>query len=305
MTTDSYFWNGSFANGSYTSLALAAQTRTNCELILFGFIEGPSSDPARRVGDPNNRVTNGDDLRCRPQAVQANGLPANFDQITPVIAAQKQVAAQRIQQVTGLTRDQVFRFVDFYSVSEQRLPPNPLTYLKQANQLDGATAAKIDEGAQLFTSAGCANCHDPNNTRHPFSDGLNHGAGASWTQRFVDVYASDQRIVNAIDGIPQAMLEALQDVAAGRVVIPPQLNHLLAAALRGESRPQSAGAAGLTEQELRILEKIAAGLSNKQIGRELDIAEGTVKVHVKHILRKLELRSRVEAAVWAVEHLRM
>ena len=104
---------------------------------------------------------------------------------------------------------------------------------------------------------------------------------------------------------PEAMLEALQDVAAGRVVIPPQLNHLLAAALRGESRPQSAGAAGLTEQELRILEKIAAGLSNKQIGRELDIAEGTVKVHVKHILRKLELRSRVEAAVWAVEHLRV
>ncbi|MBV2263571.1 MAG: two-component system response regulator NarL [Thauera sp.] len=104
---------------------------------------------------------------------------------------------------------------------------------------------------------------------------------------------------------PEAMLEALQAVAAGRVVIPPQLNHLLAAALRGESRPQSAGAAGLTEQELRILEKIAAGLSNKQIGRELDIAEGTVKVHVKHILRKLELRSRVEAAVWAVERLRV
>ena len=104
---------------------------------------------------------------------------------------------------------------------------------------------------------------------------------------------------------PGAMREALQAVAAGRVVIPPQLNHLLAAALRGESRPQSAGAAGLTEQELRILEKIAAGLSNKQIGRELDIAEGTVKVNVKHILRKLELRSRVEAAVWAVEHLRV
>lgn len=103
---------------------------------------------------------------------------------------------------------------------------------------------------------------------------------------------------------PEAMLEALQAVAAGRVVIPPQLNHLLAAALRGETRPQSAGAAGLTEQEVRILEKIAAGLSNKQIGRELDIAEGTVKVHVKHILRKLELRSRVEAAVWAVEHMR-
>ena len=45
-------------------------------------------------------------------------------------------------------------------------------------------------------------------------------------------------------------------------------------------------------------------MSNKQIGRELDIAEGTVKVHVKHILRKLDLRSRVEAAVWAVERMR-
>lgn len=103
---------------------------------------------------------------------------------------------------------------------------------------------------------------------------------------------------------PEAMMAALADVAAGRVVIPPQLNHLLAAALRSETRPQSVGAAGLTEQETRILEKIAAGLSNKQIGRELDITEGTVKVHVKHVLRKLDLRSRVEAAVWAVAHIR-
>ena len=103
---------------------------------------------------------------------------------------------------------------------------------------------------------------------------------------------------------PEAMLEALQAVAAGRIVIPEQLNHLLAAALRSESRPQSVGAAGLTEQETRILDKIAEGMSNKQIGRELDIAEGTVKVHVKHILRKLDLRSRVEAAVWAVERMR-
>jgi two-component system nitrate/nitrite response regulator NarL len=103
---------------------------------------------------------------------------------------------------------------------------------------------------------------------------------------------------------PEAMLDALRDAAAGRIVVSEQLTHLLAAALRGGVRPATAAAAGLTEQELRILEKIAAGLSNKLIARELDIAEGTVKVHVKHILRKLELRSRVEAAVWAVGHLR-
>lgn len=103
---------------------------------------------------------------------------------------------------------------------------------------------------------------------------------------------------------PESMIAALQSAAAGRIVVSDALTHLMAAALRRDPRPASAAAAGLTEQEQRILERIAEGLSNKLIARDLDIAEGTVKVHVKHILRKLELRSRVEAAVWAVGHLR-
>ncbi|OZB36099.1 MAG: two-component system response regulator NarL, partial [Alishewanella sp. 34-51-39] len=45
---------------------------------------------------------------------------------------------------------------------------------------------------------------------------------------------------------------------------------------------------------------IAKGMSNKVIARELNISDGTVKVHVKHLLKKLGLRSRVEAAVWMV-----
>lgn len=102
---------------------------------------------------------------------------------------------------------------------------------------------------------------------------------------------------------PEHMVESLEAAAAGRVIVSEALTHLLAAALRQQTRPQSADEASLTEQETRILERIAGGLSNKVIGKELDIAEGTVKVHVKHILRKLGLRSRVEAAVWAVEHL--
>lgn len=101
---------------------------------------------------------------------------------------------------------------------------------------------------------------------------------------------------------PEAMVEALQSAAAGRIVVSDALTHLMAAALRKETRPETVSEAGLTEQEQRILDHIAGGLSNKLIARELDIAEGTVKVHVKHILRKLNLRSRVEAAVWAVEH---
>ena len=102
---------------------------------------------------------------------------------------------------------------------------------------------------------------------------------------------------------PEQMVESLQAAAAGKLIISEALTHLLAAALRGQNRPTTPQEAGLTEQELRILERIAGGLANKVIGKELGIAEGTVKVHVKHILRKLNLKSRVEAAVWAVEHL--
>jgi two-component system nitrate/nitrite response regulator NarL len=103
---------------------------------------------------------------------------------------------------------------------------------------------------------------------------------------------------------PEAMVEALRSAAAGRIVVSEALTHMMASALRQDARPASVAAAGLTEQEKRILERIAGGLSNKLIARELDIAEGTVKVHVKHLLRKLGLRSRVEAAVWAVGQLR-
>jgi DNA-binding beta-propeller fold protein YncE len=218
MTTDSYFWNGSFANGTYTSLALAAQTRTNCELILFGLIEGISSDPSGRVGDPNNRVRSGGDAQCRPRPGLVDGLPPNFDQIAAVIAQQKQVAANLIQAETGLTRNEVFRFVDFYSVSELRLPPNPLRHLHAAGELDSETRAKIERGAQLFRTAGCATCHDPDNTRHPFADGLNHGAGAGWAEQFVAVYFADPRIRNAIGGIPQQMLEGLRGSTADREI---------------------------------------------------------------------------------------
>jgi two-component system nitrate/nitrite response regulator NarL len=102
---------------------------------------------------------------------------------------------------------------------------------------------------------------------------------------------------------PEQMVESLRAAASGKVIISDALTHVMAAALRDQNRPETPQEADLTEQEIRILERIATGMSNKVIGKELDIAEGTVKVHVKHILRKLSLRSRVEAAVWAVAHL--
>ena len=60
----------------------------------------------------------------------------------------------------------------------------------------------------------------------------------------------------------------------------------------------------LTPREEEVLREIARGASNKEIARTLDIAETTVKIHVQHILRKLELTSRVQAAVYAADRQR-
>jgi two-component system nitrate/nitrite response regulator NarL len=58
----------------------------------------------------------------------------------------------------------------------------------------------------------------------------------------------------------------------------------------------------LSPREREILGYVAKGASNKEIARTLDLAESTVKIHVQHILRKLSLSSRVQAAVYAIEH---
>lgn len=100
---------------------------------------------------------------------------------------------------------------------------------------------------------------------------------------------------------PEELLAKLKEAASGQVTLTERLTRLLAHSLREDALPKPPEEAGLTEQEGRILDLIAQGKSNKLIARELGIADGTVKVHVKHLLRKLNLRSRVEAAIWAVE----
>ena len=98
---------------------------------------------------------------------------------------------------------------------------------------------------------------------------------------------------------PEDLMQQLVEAARGKITISERLTQLLVASLREKSRPASTAEAGLTDQENRILEHLIDGKSNKLIARDMDIAEGTVKVHVKHLLKKLNLRSRVEAAVWA------
>lgn len=103
---------------------------------------------------------------------------------------------------------------------------------------------------------------------------------------------------------PDDLITALDNIVKGNTVVAPELTMVLARAVQGEPPPASGrqkNLADLTPRESEILCLLAEGQSNKVIARNLGITDGTVKLHVKAILRKLEVHSRVEAAVIAVE----
>ncbi|MEQ4675632.1 two-component system response regulator NarL [Providencia vermicola] len=100
---------------------------------------------------------------------------------------------------------------------------------------------------------------------------------------------------------PEELIIALKEAASGKLVVSPTLTSVLAESLRDNPNNNENNIATLTPREADILELISQGLSNKMIARKLDIAESTVKVHVKHLLKKLNLKSRVEAAVWVLQ----
>src|SRR5690606_22965315 len=130
------------------------------------------------------------------------------------------------------------------------------------------------------------------------------------TSRIVMLTVSDadEDVVNAIsngadgyllkDTDPEVLLEHIQRALSGKMVLSEAVTQVLATALRRPAPKASAELNSLTNREYEILSFIAKGMSNKLIARELNISDGTVKVHVKHLWKKLDLRSRVEAAVW-------
>ena len=95
------------------------------------------------------------------------------------------------------------------------------------------------------------------------------------------------------------LVDSVRRAAAGESVMSPEMSAKLLRELRGARAPARPA---LSPREREILSFIARGASNKEIARTLEVAESTVKIHVQHILRKLELSSRVQAAVWAIEH---
>ncbi|MEX8501888.1 MAG: response regulator [Leptothrix ochracea] len=102
---------------------------------------------------------------------------------------------------------------------------------------------------------------------------------------------------------PDDVISAIQRCARGEMVVAPAMSAKLSNLLRhGQHDTSKNKAVRLTERESEILQYLASGRSNKAIAKSLDISHDTVKLHVRHILAKLNLSSRVEAAVYAVEH---
>ena len=108
---------------------------------------------------------------------------------------------------------------------------------------------------------------------------------------------------------PDDLLTAIRAVARGDAVVAPSVTRRLLDTVAGhlpdaapaEEPPTERGLDRLTERELEVLGKVAAGLSNAEIAGELVLSEATVKTHVGRILTKLGLRDRVQAVVLAYE----
>jgi len=103
---------------------------------------------------------------------------------------------------------------------------------------------------------------------------------------------------------PEDMIDSICRAARGDLVVAPAMATKLAqmwqSGQKGTVKRDLANT--LTERERQVLEQVACGKSNKVIARALDISHNTVKLHVRHIMAKLELGSRVEAAVYAHQH---
>ncbi len=114
-------------------------------------------------------------------------------------------------------------------------------------------------------------------------------------------------LLKTVDG--DVLAHSIRRVVQGDSVVSPEMTSKLVTAFQARNRPQGDDGGSeealvadpldaLSPREQEILRCIARGASNKEIARELGIAETTVKIHVQHVLRKLNLNSRVQAAVY-------
>jgi two-component system nitrate/nitrite response regulator NarL len=100
---------------------------------------------------------------------------------------------------------------------------------------------------------------------------------------------------------PDDVVDAVRRAARGETVVAPAMTAQLVNLVDAKRNTPESLLNQLTGREREILQHLARGASNKAIARTLNISQETVKLHVRHVLAKLNLSSRVEAAVFAVE----
>ena len=118
-------------------------------------------------------------------------------------------------------------------------------------------------------------------------------------------FSTDEALVKAImagaggyllkNGPTDELLEALRTVGAGGLLIDPSTSQTLMHLMLDQASPDQVT---LSAQQERVLELIVEGLTNREIGERLSLAEKTIKNYVSTILEKLNVRSRTQAAVW-------
>jgi len=102
---------------------------------------------------------------------------------------------------------------------------------------------------------------------------------------------------------PADLIDAVVRAGSGEPVIAPSMASRMLADFTSEpSHREAAGRTGLTGRERQVLMMLAEGSTNAEIGTRLDIGEPTVKTHVRHVLEKLHVRNRAEAAAYAARH---
>ena len=104
------------------------------------------------------------------------------------------------------------------------------------------------------------------------------------------------------DSSIEEVSQAVRVVADGQSLISPSMAVKLIDEFKQMSRPEreQVGGLRLTERELEVLRLVARGLNNREVAKQLFISENTVKNHVRNILEKLQLHSRMEAVMYAV-----
>ncbi len=99
------------------------------------------------------------------------------------------------------------------------------------------------------------------------------------------------------------LVRAIETVGRGEALLDPAVTHRVFERVRQAARQETAAAfAELTDQELRVLELVAEGRTNREIAEALFLGEGTIRNYVSGILNKLGLTNRAEAAAYAVQH---